>query len=65
MFEDRDTTDFAISSNTCGSSLAQEASCQVGVTFTPKSKNSRSANLKFTDNAQSSTQTVSLSGKGI
>jgi hypothetical protein len=50
--------------NNCGGALAQNTSCTVTVTFKPKAKGSRSATLKFTDNAQSSTQTVSLSGKG-
>ncbi len=57
--------DFSISSNTCVSPLGQGLSCTVGITFTPKAKSSRSANLTFTDNSTaSSTQSVSLSGKG-
>ena len=57
-------SDFPIASNTCASTLGQGSSCTVGVTFRPRSKNSRSATLKFSDNAQSATQTVSLTGKG-
>jgi len=50
--------------NNCGTSFAANATCSVTVTFKPKAKGSRSATLKFSDNAQSSTQTVSLAGKG-
>jgi hypothetical protein len=35
------------------------------VQFHPSVKQSRSATLRITDNAQSSPQSVSLSGKGI
>ncbi len=57
-------TEFVITGNGCGSSLAQGAHCTVSVAFKPKSKSSRSATLRFTDNAQTTTQNVSLSGKG-
>ncbi|HEX4486251.1 MAG TPA: choice-of-anchor D domain-containing protein, partial [Terriglobales bacterium] len=63
-FSGSNASDFAVSGNTCGSSLAQGASCTISVTFTPSSKNSRSATLKITDNAQSPTQSVPLSGTG-
>ena len=57
--------DFSISTNTCVSPLGQGLSCTVGITFTPKAKSSRSANVTFTDNSTaSSTQSVALSGKG-
>jgi hypothetical protein len=55
--------DFPLS-NGCPGSLAASASCSVSVTFNPTAKNSRSATLKFTDNAQSGTQSVGLSGSG-
>jgi hypothetical protein len=58
-------SDFAINSNTCGTTLAQGAQCKVYVAFKPKSHDSRSATLKITDNAQSKIQTVPMSGKGI
>ena len=58
------SADFLVTSNTCGSSLSQSLSCTISVSFKPKAKGSRSATLKFADNAQSGTQTVSLSGTG-
>jgi trimeric autotransporter adhesin len=57
------SADFLLTNN-CGNSLAQGSSCTVSVSFKPKSRGSRSATLKFSDNAQSSTQAVSLSGSG-
>jgi hypothetical protein len=56
-------TDFPFS-NGCSGSLAAGTSCSVSMTFTPTARNSRSATLKFTDNAQSGTQSVVLSGFG-
>ncbi len=57
--------DFGITTNGCGGTLGQGLSCTVNITFTPKSKGSRSATLTFTDNSTvSSTQTVSLTGTG-
>ena len=57
-------SDFAISNNACGSSLAAQASCTVSVTFTPTAAAARSATLRFTDNAPSGTQDVTLNGTG-
>jgi hypothetical protein len=57
--------DFAIQSNTCGSSLGAGQSCAVGVTFTPAAKGARSASLQFNDNAPGSPQSVGLMGTGI
>ena len=59
-----DATDYAISANTCGSSLAAGAKCMVSVTFTPKATGVRPANLQFTDSATTSPQKVKLSGTG-
>jgi hypothetical protein len=59
---------FSISSNGCGSSLAQNSSCQIGITFTPQSTGALTGTLTITDNNNSvagSTQTVSLSGTGL
>ena len=64
--------DFAetIGSDTCSTlagQLAPNASCTIGVTFTPAATGSRGATLKITDNSNGvsgSTQTVSLSGTG-
>jgi len=50
--------------NTCGSSLASDASCTVGVTFTPNATGPFSGTLSAIDNAQGSPQTASLSGTG-
>jgi hypothetical protein len=54
--------DYAISSNTCGTSLAFGASCVVGVTMTPTASGTRSAVLSFTDGAVNSPQSVTLTG---
>jgi FtsP/CotA-like multicopper oxidase with cupredoxin domain len=59
--------DFAISSNTCGASLAAGSNCTLNVTFRPAKKGARSATLTFTDNSNAianSTQNVALSGTG-
>ncbi|MGA8144868.1 MAG: SBBP repeat-containing protein [Candidatus Acidiferrales bacterium] len=56
--------DYAISSKTCGSSLAAGASCTVDVTFTPSVASGETANLVFTDADSTSPQSVSLSGTG-
>jgi uncharacterized repeat protein (TIGR02543 family) len=48
----------------CGSSLAAGSSCTISVTFKPAAKSSYSAALNVTDNAQSGTQVVTLSGTG-
>jgi hypothetical protein len=57
-------TDFKISSNTCGNSLPANASCTVGVTFTPSNASAESATLVFTDADASSPQTAALTGTG-
>ncbi len=46
----------------CGSSLAADTSCTIGVTFTPSAVGARAATLTVTNSA--STQSVSLSGTG-
>ncbi len=48
----------------CGSTLAAGASCVVKVTFTPTQTGTRTGDLTFTDNAPSSPQQVTLTGKG-
>ena len=55
---------FAISSNTCGTSIAAGATCTVGVTFTPAALGAAAGTLTFADSAISSPQAVSLSGTG-
>lgn len=59
-----DAGDFAISSNSCGASLAAGASCDIDVTFTPTATGSRGASLSIADDAADSPQSVSLSGTG-
>src|SRR5574340_664813 len=56
--------DFA-QSNSCGSSLATNASCTINVTFTPTASGARTASISVTDNASGSPQTVSLTGTGL
>ena len=58
------TTDFKISSNTCGNSLAAGASCTASVTFTPSLASAESATLVFTDGDTSSPQMAALTGTG-
>ena len=57
--------DYAISANTCGSTLAVGANCKVSVTFTPTATGARKGTLSFNDNAPGSPQTVALTGTGI
>jgi HKD family nuclease len=58
------STDFALSANTCGTSLAVGANCTISVTFTPASAASFSAAVSVADSASGSPQTVTLSGTG-
>jgi hypothetical protein len=51
--------------NTCGASLAVNASCKINVTFTPGTVGAKSASVSLTDNAANSPQSVSLTGTGI
>lgn len=57
------TGDFAISSNTCGSSLASQHSCAVGITFTPTASGIRTGTLMVADGV--GIQTVLLTGTGL
>jgi hypothetical protein len=50
---------------TCGTSLGAGASCSISVTFTPRAKGSRVAQLSITDNGGGSPQTASLTGTGM
>ena len=56
--------DFFISATSCGASLAAGASCTVTVKFKPTASGTRSAVLRFTDDAAGSPQNVSLYGVG-
>ena len=57
-------SDYAITTNTCGTSLAAGASCTVTLTFTPSTTGTRSAVLAFTDASANSPQNVALTGVG-
>jgi hypothetical protein len=56
--------DFAVSSTTCGASLAAGAHCLIKVTFTPTQLGARSGAITITDNAPNSPQSVPLTGTG-
>ena len=55
---------FAVSSNTCGTSIAAGAKCTVGVTFKPTATGAVAGSLTLTDSATNSPQSVSLTGTG-
>lgn len=55
---------FAISSNTCGTSVLAGKTCTVGVTFSPTAVGTATGTLAFSDSAVTSPQSVSLSGSG-
>ena len=57
--------DFAVSANTCGTSLAVGKKCRISVTFTPTQLGAAGGTLTLTDNANDSPQTVPLSGTGV
>jgi Abnormal spindle-like microcephaly-assoc'd, ASPM-SPD-2-Hydin len=50
--------------NDCAGNLAAGASCTISVTFTPSAPMKQTGTLTITDNANSGTQTVRLSGTG-
>jgi hypothetical protein len=54
--------DFAITANTCGSTLGPGTGCTVSIAFTPAASGARSGTLSITDDV--GTQTASLSGIG-
>ncbi len=56
--------DFAISSTTCGTTLAASASCSISVTFTPGATGSRTGVLTLQNNAPGGTLTAPLNGTG-
>jgi hypothetical protein len=58
-------TNFTISKNTCGSTLAAGSKCTASVTFTPTQLGALTGTLTFTDNASNNPQSVPLSGTGI
>lgn len=56
------TGDFAIAQNTCGSTLASQTGCTLGITFTPTASGLRSGTLSLVTSA--GTVTASLTGIG-
>jgi sugar lactone lactonase YvrE len=58
----KNSADFKISSNGCGSQLAPGITCSINVTFTPHAKGARIASLKIVDSV--GTQSVKLTGTG-
>jgi hypothetical protein len=58
------TSDFSISNNTCGLTLAQGSSCTFGVVFNPSTTGARSASLVILANDQGSPHLIQLSGRG-
>jgi subtilase family serine protease len=50
--------------NTCGASLAIDASCNINVVFKPAATGTLTASLGIADNASGSPQTVNLTGVG-
>ena len=50
--------------NGCGSSVAANSHCTIGITFSPTATGTRTASLAISDSATGSPQTVSLTGTG-
>jgi uncharacterized repeat protein (TIGR03803 family) len=63
-FTGADPGDFAVSSTTCGASLASKSTCNLSVTFTPTAIGKRTATMDVNDTANNGPQTVSLTGTG-
>ena len=59
------STDFAVSSTTCGSTLAGKSNCTISVTFTPTASGARSAAVTVSDNGGGTSQSAALSGTGV
>lgn len=51
--------------NTCGTSLAANGMCTIGVSFSPSTTGARTGTLTITDGASGSPRTVALSGTGV
>lgn len=55
---------FAVSTTTCGSSLAKKAKCTISVVFKPSATGTVKGTLSVSDSANNSPQTSSLTGTG-
>jgi probable HAF family extracellular repeat protein len=64
QFQGEEEFAFAITKNTCGSTLAPYTTCSVAFNFTPNGGGIYKASLVFTDEANESPQVVSVSGSG-
>ncbi len=66
-FAGTNPTDFAkTTADTCtGATVAVNATCAIGVTFTPSGTGTRQANLQIADDAAGSPQTLALTGNGV
>jgi predicted dienelactone hydrolase len=65
-FTGTNTGDFALSpASPCGNSVAAGSTCNIGITFTPKARGNRTANLSIADSSTDSPQIVSLTGLGV
>jgi hypothetical protein len=58
-------SEFAVSSNTCGSRVGEHSSCKIGVTFDPVTAGAKTAALTITDSANNNPQSVNLTGTGV
>jgi hypothetical protein len=56
-------SDFALSANTCGATLAYDSGCTVAVTFTPTAGGQRTGLMTVSDATE--THTVTLNGTGL
>jgi hypothetical protein len=59
------SSDFAIVSSNCPATLAANAHCSIGLTFTPTAANAETATLTLNGNASNAPQKVDLSGTGV
>ena len=63
-FQGADPGDFTSPTNTCGASVPSKGKCTISVTFTPGATGTRTATIYVNDSANTSPQTVSLTGTG-
>ena len=59
------TPPFALSGNTCGSSVVAGGICALSVTFTPTTAGPANGSISIPDNAANTPQTITLSGTGV
>jgi hypothetical protein len=57
--------DFAVTADSCGTSLAVGAQCAAQIVFSPTAAGARTGSLTVIDNAGSSPQSVQLTGMGV